>query len=128
MFEDCHYSLVFINRDNHKQVNEKQGHEAGEHYVIKVIEAIRKQFRTTDVIFHMGEDEFDAFLKEYRESITPAYLNRPEKIIHPVVLIIGLFMSIKRIYAVSEKSLRKVVKSFFVTIRRDHNDWQCEIV
>ena len=73
MFEDCHYFLVFINRDNHKQVNDKQGHEAGEHYVIKVIEAIREQFRTTDVIFHMGEDEFVAFLKEYRESITPAY-------------------------------------------------------
>lgn len=102
-----------------KQVNDKQGHEAGEHYVIEVIGAIREQFRITDVIFHMGEDEFIAFLKEYRESITPAYLNRQRsclRIIHSVVLIIGLFMSIKRIYAVSEKSLRKVVKSFFVTI------------
>lgn len=73
---DCNYSLVFIDIDHLKQVNDSQGHEAGDRYIIEIVHEIQSQFRTTDVMFRMGGDEFVLFLKECRESIATRMLEQ----------------------------------------------------
>ncbi len=51
-------ALMFIDLDNFKRVNDTQGHEAGDHYLIEFAAMLRSAFRTTDHIGRLGGDEF----------------------------------------------------------------------
>ena len=109
MSESCNYSLAFIDIDNLKEVNDKQGHEAGDHYIIEVIEAIREQFRTTDVIFRMGGDEFVVFLKECRESIATRLLEQAREAVHDHTS--GSFSyGIVYVHKEDSRSIREILK------------------
>jgi len=50
--------LVFIDVDGLKQVNDEQGHAAGDALIIGAAETLRRGFRGTDIIARMGGDEF----------------------------------------------------------------------
>ncbi len=51
-------ALMFVDLDNFKRVNDTQGHEAGDHYLIEFAAMLRSAFRTTDQIGRLGGDEF----------------------------------------------------------------------
>ncbi len=51
-------ALMFIDLDNFKRVNDTQGHEAGDQYLIEFAAMLRSAFRTTDQIGRLGGDEF----------------------------------------------------------------------
>nr|MBA2339990.1 GGDEF domain-containing protein [Pyrinomonadaceae bacterium] len=57
-------SIVFIDLDNFKAVNDTNGHQFGDHLLVKCAEWLRHELRETDVICRYGGDEFGVILPE----------------------------------------------------------------
>lgn len=56
------FSLIFIDLDHFKRVNDKHGHVVGSHLLREVGETLRTHLRKQDVVFRYGGDEFVAML------------------------------------------------------------------
>lgn len=52
------FSIVFIDLDNFKQINDTWGHKIGDRILVNVAEKIKKTVRTIDVPVRYGGDEF----------------------------------------------------------------------
>ena len=57
-------SLLVIDCDNLKRVNDEQGHSAGDHLLIALVKSINGQLRPTDILSRHGGDEFVVLLPE----------------------------------------------------------------
>ena len=57
-------TLLFIDVDNFKDVNDSHGHSAGDQYLTSVAALLTKTLRSTDIVARWGGDEFAAFLPE----------------------------------------------------------------
>lgn len=51
-------SVVFLDLDHLKIINDREGHEAGDRYLIGFVRELRKQLGETGVISRLGGDEF----------------------------------------------------------------------
>jgi len=51
-------SVAMIDVDNFKQINDHQGHGAGDHVLQKVAQTLRQGVRSNDMVFRYGGDEF----------------------------------------------------------------------
>ena len=56
--------LAYIDVDGLKQVNDAQGHDAGDRLLVNVAEAIRSRLRSYDPVVRMGGDEFVCVVSE----------------------------------------------------------------
>jgi diguanylate cyclase (GGDEF)-like protein len=52
------YSVLFVDLDNLKQINDECGHDVGSMFLCEVAELLRRSFRESDVIGRIGGDEF----------------------------------------------------------------------
>jgi len=57
------HSLIMLDIDNFKQINDTYGHDKGDYVLQKVVEIIRKNIRKDDYIFRWGGEEFIILLK-----------------------------------------------------------------
>jgi len=57
-------TMVYIDIDNFKKVNDEQGHSAGDELLRAVASCIKDSLRATDVVARLGGDEFAALLPE----------------------------------------------------------------
>lgn len=55
-------TLIFIDLDNFKQVNDVYGHAAGDSVLLKVAEVLLSRTRETDIVGRLGGDEFGIVL------------------------------------------------------------------
>ncbi len=55
-------SLIFIDLDNFKLVNDIYGHAAGDSVLLKVAESLAQRTRETDIVGRLGGDEFGIVL------------------------------------------------------------------
>ena len=51
-------ALVFLDLDDLKSINDRYGHEEGDHMITKTVEIIRSCIRRSDVVCRWGGDEF----------------------------------------------------------------------
>src|SRR3984893_515050 len=61
---DSPLSLVLIDLDHFKSVNDIRGHQFGDHLLVKCAERLRADLRQTDIICRYGGDEFGVILTE----------------------------------------------------------------
>lgn len=55
-------SMVMIDLDHFKQINDRFGHEAGDGVLVEVAALLREHFRGSDVVCRLGGEEFVAIL------------------------------------------------------------------
>ena len=58
------FSLVYIDVDNFKQINDTLGHPVGDELLIQLSKCLRESLRSTDIVARMGGDEFICLLPE----------------------------------------------------------------
>ena len=58
------FTVVFIDLDNFKVVNDRFGHMVGDKVLHTVVAEMRKRLRKTDIVSRLGGDEFGLFLPE----------------------------------------------------------------
>ena len=58
------FTVVYIDLDNFKAVNDRFGHMVGDKVLHTIVTEIRKRLRKTDMVSRMGGDEFGLFLPE----------------------------------------------------------------
>jgi diguanylate cyclase (GGDEF)-like protein len=61
---DLEFSLVFIDIDRFKEINDSRGHLAGSLALKEVADLLKKSVREADILFRYGGDEFTGFLAE----------------------------------------------------------------
>lgn len=63
------FSVLFIDLDSLKQVNDSLGHEVGSHFISEAAQVLKGAFRKTDIIGRIGGDEFVVAGNFSQESI-----------------------------------------------------------
>lgn len=69
-------SLVYIDLDNFKQINDRQGHQAGDDALIQFARTLSMTFRDSDLIARIGGDEFVVMLINQDAADIPAIMQR----------------------------------------------------
>jgi len=73
------YSILFIDIDQFKKMNDNFGHQVGDQALIVVADILRKSSRKADVAARYGGDEFLVLLPETNEKFCAIIVNRIEE-------------------------------------------------
>jgi diguanylate cyclase (GGDEF)-like protein len=79
-------SCLFLDIDYFKQVNDKQGHQAGDRVLCAVAAAIKTQLRSNDVLSRYGGEEFVALLSNIGEAMALEIAERIRRTIQSLVI------------------------------------------
>ena len=63
------FSLLFIDLDGFKEVNDSHGHAVGDQLLVRVAERFSSEIRDTDLLARMGGDEFAAILRNDADGL-----------------------------------------------------------
>ena len=69
-------SLVFLDLDHFKSVNDTYGHARGDEVLVAFVERVKAKLRTTDLLFRFGGDEFVLILQGVDQSRGPALVQQ----------------------------------------------------
>ncbi|MAL78418.1 MAG: GGDEF domain-containing protein [Sneathiella sp.] len=69
-------SLVYLDLDQFKAINDDLGHEAGDHVLGEVVKRLKDSVRETDIIGRLGGDEFGLILTRTRPEDAHHLLDR----------------------------------------------------
>jgi len=70
------YTFAMIDLDNFKQVNDAQGHAAGDALLLAVSRCMVAAVRSSDLVGRLGGDEFAVVLPETSQALAEEVLNR----------------------------------------------------
>lgn len=69
-------SITYLDCDNFKRINDTLGHQVGSDLLVKVVENIKRNMRSTDTIARLGGDEFAILLPETGEKEAHAVVEK----------------------------------------------------
>lgn len=75
-------TLILLDLDNFKQVNDTAGHSAGDEVLLAVADCLRDTLRATDSLFRFGGDEFAIILSEQDTDNAELVARRLVKVIN----------------------------------------------
>ncbi len=75
------YSLILIDIDNLKSLNDKEGHSVGDLAIKTVAFAIKEATRKEDIVIRLGGDEFIILLPETDMEVSTKIINRVKSIL-----------------------------------------------
>jgi diguanylate cyclase (GGDEF)-like protein/PAS domain S-box-containing protein len=75
-------AVMFVDLDGFKQVNDRFGHEKGDHILRELGQRMRNCIRASDTVARLGGDEF-TFILEHIDSVDSAVLIA-EKVLHAI--------------------------------------------
>lgn len=101
------FSLLMMDIDNFKQINDKQGHLVGDEALLLVAQTAKKNLRPLDFVARFGGDEFAIILLE--TNLDKAYL-AAERLRKAVFQAAGLSVSIGISYHVEQDDSNKLIK------------------
>jgi len=104
-----YHAMMMIDIDNFKSVNDNLGHMFGDAVLKNIASAIRRTFRSSDIIGRIGGDEFIVFMKN--TSIENAEMKARE-----------LCSSIKRTYSGNGKTVQ-ISCSIGISYSKDNEDY-----
>jgi diguanylate cyclase (GGDEF)-like protein len=70
------FTLVYIDLDDFKQINDSLGHRIGDRVLQQVSNVLRKEIRETDMVSRLGGDEFTLLLPRTDRKSAEEVLNR----------------------------------------------------
>lgn len=73
------YTMVYIDLDNFKTVNDQLGHAIGDLALKMVVDSIKDQIRSTDFLARLGGDEFALLLTEIDQKQAQPIVERIQK-------------------------------------------------
>lgn len=106
-------TLIYIDLDNFKTVNDTLGHDVGDELLIEVAATLRSNLRTTDTVARLGGDEFALLLPETDQGAALLVINKVQEVLlesmrrrnWPVTFSIGLAS-----FPVPPESVEEMVK------------------
>jgi diguanylate cyclase (GGDEF)-like protein len=75
-------SILYMDVDHFKRVNDSHGHAIGDEVLIGVARALKKHFRSTDLLSRLGGDEFAAILPSTTQRVAEKLSSRIRLSIH----------------------------------------------
>jgi len=70
------FSLLFLDLDNFKDVNDSLGHDIGDFLLQEIAKRLLKVNRDVDIIARLGGDEFCIIIEDIRDDFVPANIAR----------------------------------------------------
>jgi diguanylate cyclase (GGDEF)-like protein len=84
-------TLLFIDANNLKLINDNSGHKAGDELLVKIASTLSKAFRTTDILARLHGDEYAAILVGLDlNRLQKQWSERIEKMLHDENLSIAI--------------------------------------
>jgi diguanylate cyclase (GGDEF)-like protein len=75
-------TLVFMDLDNFKKINDKLGHAAGDRLLVSVAEQLKEQCRDSDLLGRWGGDEFGIALPHADHDQATLFVQRLREKLH----------------------------------------------
>lgn len=82
--EGTAFSLIMMDLDNFKEINDKYGHKFGDEILVKVVDVVKKRLRKSDFFFRWGGDEFILLLPNTDINGAEILTNKLRKIINQI--------------------------------------------
>lgn len=73
------YTLIYIDVDGLKPINDTFGHEMGDRVIVETAEILRRTFRVSDICARIGGDEFAVIVIESPDTSAPILRRRLQK-------------------------------------------------
>ncbi|HBG5346396.1 TPA: GGDEF domain-containing protein [Clostridioides difficile] len=74
------FSLIYIDLDKLKTINDTYGHLAGDNYIINFSSIVIENLRTDDIFARIGGDEFIVVMPKSNENTTKEFIEKIRKI------------------------------------------------
>jgi diguanylate cyclase (GGDEF)-like protein len=113
-------SVAYIDLDNFKAINDSMGHHAGDNLLVKVVQVLIQNLRSTDLVARLGGDEFCILFPETASDVATIMLNKLQGLLFatmaanswPVTFSIGA-ITYKSLPSSADAMLREVDKRMY---------------
>lgn len=76
------FSICYLDADNFKKINDTYGHNVGSELLVRIVQTIKQNLRSTDVIARVGGDEFAILFCETNQEQARTVITKIRERLH----------------------------------------------